>query len=578
MGCSICLDDFTQADGDAKRATALPCGHMFHNDCLQEWFFGAAAAAVNQRRPERRRCPLCSAATDPAKMIRLFPSDGDDLDKYITGWRDAPNELFFVNADGTGGAADMDRLRLKHTKLLEDLMDFNHSMQGYIMSLHSCRSETRFRELGVKVRTVIMDLGRERGEDVADQLLVTINALENAAGEFSAMKNELARSNRACKTTEHKLLKERAQVQEEHKRTEENVKITAAKMATVEERILEVNKRWREAVASDRANQARTAELEAQKNSLLCQQRELTNKEQKLLLDTNIKISNIRNTTEAELASMRAKVAEAEQRAAIAERERAATHKKNCAMADQMKALQAKSLKRLSAAGPSKPQTFDTADKDRQITALRKELQNAQSKLASLGFPTPERRIMRNATNPDRDVFVDLTRSSSPASHDGRDTSPVTPREGQTIPSQASSSSIATVRAGIASPTPSRRKDKKRRRTSMSVETENLDDEMDDKSHPMLPGSALANLAAPLITSRAANLALARSASTNDFTSRDKHGTDHASSSKLNEKRKRRSADASTASNTSQSKKNYDWLEKKKIGVKLGPKHRPKEK
>ena len=112
MGCAICLDDFNQADGETKRATALTCGHIFHYDCLQTWFYGPTAA-VTHRPNHQLRCPLCAGQTDPAKMVKLFPSDGDDLDKYLSGqqqWELVPLQ---------GEAAD-DHKNLK--QLLADLM------------------------------------------------------------------------------------------------------------------------------------------------------------------------------------------------------------------------------------------------------------------------------------------------------------------------------------------------------------------------------------------------------------------------------------------------------------------------
>jgi len=46
--CSICLSDFD----DGETLKKLPCGHLFHDDCVASWL---------QR---NKRCPLCVRAID----------------------------------------------------------------------------------------------------------------------------------------------------------------------------------------------------------------------------------------------------------------------------------------------------------------------------------------------------------------------------------------------------------------------------------------------------------------------------------------------------------------------------------
>lgn len=51
--CNICLEDFAEGN-EVQR---LPCGHMFHNHCIQEWFLRS------------RSCPLrCEPGTLPRKV------------------------------------------------------------------------------------------------------------------------------------------------------------------------------------------------------------------------------------------------------------------------------------------------------------------------------------------------------------------------------------------------------------------------------------------------------------------------------------------------------------------------------
>ena len=42
--CIICLENMIKGE----RVKILECGHMYHNDCIMEWF------------KHKRECPLCS--------------------------------------------------------------------------------------------------------------------------------------------------------------------------------------------------------------------------------------------------------------------------------------------------------------------------------------------------------------------------------------------------------------------------------------------------------------------------------------------------------------------------------------
>lgn len=46
MECVICLDNFQENEC----IVVLPCAHMFHYTCLDQWFL----------RDEEEKCPLCS--------------------------------------------------------------------------------------------------------------------------------------------------------------------------------------------------------------------------------------------------------------------------------------------------------------------------------------------------------------------------------------------------------------------------------------------------------------------------------------------------------------------------------------
>jgi C4-type Zn-finger protein len=52
ISCSICLREFFIR----QRVDTLPCGHVFHERCISEWF-----TTQNTRNTQKRvKCPLCN--------------------------------------------------------------------------------------------------------------------------------------------------------------------------------------------------------------------------------------------------------------------------------------------------------------------------------------------------------------------------------------------------------------------------------------------------------------------------------------------------------------------------------------
>ena len=56
--CSICLDEVTEAD-EGGNVTILPCGHTFHNLCMNGWLLA---------KPEGE-CPTCKGTIEGAQNI-----------------------------------------------------------------------------------------------------------------------------------------------------------------------------------------------------------------------------------------------------------------------------------------------------------------------------------------------------------------------------------------------------------------------------------------------------------------------------------------------------------------------------
>lgn len=127
------------------RGTALPCGHIFHWSCLESWFFGPSA--VNTSRSNNRRCPLCSKQTNPASRIKLFPSDGEDLTTYLDGQRQQSMPAINENGDLI---EDAEENVPRYNQLLNDLIDFNTSIQNYVMAVHTTRLDYVYKS-GIRI-------------------------------------------------------------------------------------------------------------------------------------------------------------------------------------------------------------------------------------------------------------------------------------------------------------------------------------------------------------------------------------------------------------------------------------------
>ena len=72
MGCRICLDAYTPDE----RPAALPCGHVFHHACLQDWLTTRTHGALPSG------CPLCKAPAALTDLVPLWASD-TDLKQYV---------------------------------------------------------------------------------------------------------------------------------------------------------------------------------------------------------------------------------------------------------------------------------------------------------------------------------------------------------------------------------------------------------------------------------------------------------------------------------------------------------------
>ena len=82
MGCRICLDAYTPDE----RPAALPCGHVFHHACLQDWLTTRTHGAVPSG------CPLCKAPAtlaDLERPRRRYEPRANAVPELYAGWRQA---------------------------------------------------------------------------------------------------------------------------------------------------------------------------------------------------------------------------------------------------------------------------------------------------------------------------------------------------------------------------------------------------------------------------------------------------------------------------------------------------------
>ncbi|GMY23753.1 e3 ubiquitin-protein ligase rnf5 [Fagus crenata] len=75
--CSICYEDLKPLSEYLQAIT--PCGHVFHEHCLQRWFGYCSSAK------KKRSCPVCKQTCSAKNVNRLyFQSVGDSNDQNLT--------------------------------------------------------------------------------------------------------------------------------------------------------------------------------------------------------------------------------------------------------------------------------------------------------------------------------------------------------------------------------------------------------------------------------------------------------------------------------------------------------------
>lgn len=76
--CSICIENISGFENGGVLAT--PCGHVFHGDCLKQWFqtrfgdydWGQFSPRTKKRRMESGPCPMCKKELELDRCIKIF--------------------------------------------------------------------------------------------------------------------------------------------------------------------------------------------------------------------------------------------------------------------------------------------------------------------------------------------------------------------------------------------------------------------------------------------------------------------------------------------------------------------------
>lgn len=109
FSCEICAEEF-MADTD-KKVSAISCGHVFHENCLNCWF-------GTQRKQNRRvNCPKCRTPSSANRMIRLYLFGTSSCTENTPA--NATERPISDNATNPSNNADLDRGVLLSNEIIE---------------------------------------------------------------------------------------------------------------------------------------------------------------------------------------------------------------------------------------------------------------------------------------------------------------------------------------------------------------------------------------------------------------------------------------------------------------------------
>lgn len=307
MGCGICLEAYT-AD---ERPAALPCGHIFHANCVHDWLNSRSHGALPAG------CPLCKATASPSSILPLWPGDADDFHQYVAVHSQSNDESH---------------------QLLMSVRDLVFAIQSYAMAAHGLRSAAMAR--AASTVQVALQRGAIRDAHAASSLQDALAALHRAVAQAEHLSRHLS--------TAHTSLAERARRlhAQEVRGREDRIALDAAKRKFHKERILWKQKQ-KQVLAAQAEVEAHATSMRERENALQTEKITYMARAQESIAQAkSASAEAIRRAALAEQAAQQ-QVAQAEEQMHRAE-ERAAdvaealeeTRARNQRLADQMRDMQ----------------------------------------------------------------------------------------------------------------------------------------------------------------------------------------------------------------------------------------------
>ncbi|EPQ27102.1 uncharacterized protein PFL1_05386 [Pseudozyma flocculosa PF-1] len=387
MGCAICLDGFSQDASDEQRPVALACGHLYHLDCLEQWYQTSDRA----RRNKHHLCCLCKTTTPRDGLVKLFPQESGDLDRYLASHKAEIDERLLQpahpppsdhHAHPTGDRDYADvraaAVRKEHdeaNKLLGSLLDLNQHLQHWVQAVHGVRVETVVRS-GSKIRKLVADLtdGQQLATNARGDLDASLSSLEAAVKSLDAQRTAFSEAERLLSQQKARY---RVKSNDLRGRAEDHAK----KLADAEKRFAELRAERKavediiaKAVKTTEEQQKREASLAERTEALEVQQRELEAQRRQLRLETAQKARAMEQTLQDRTLEAQDKVAKSAERENEAVRERDAVLQKNNQLADQLRVLQSEVKK-------ARMKLDKKTDEAKETTRLRKKLAETQQQL-----------------------------------------------------------------------------------------------------------------------------------------------------------------------------------------------------
>lgn len=311
MGCSICLDTYTQEN----RPAALPCGHIFHHACILDWLSTRNHSALPSG------CPLCKAPATTSSVLPLWPTDDLDFGQYVASH-----------------SADPSACNGAHGGLLASVRDWVFSMQAYAMAAYGLQSSAMSKashRIGTCHRGLVQHaLAEQHMHNAMQALTQAVVHAERLSRELAQRTSSLDENNRQVHLRQVQLRNEQQHLDTlrqklEHERTSLKHKLKHAAQTK------------RELAEQHDALERRGQSMEKE------QQAQAMRTQEAIACAKSQSAEAIRKAALAEEAAMQ-RASEAEDRARAAEEHASdmadalhATRAKNQSMADQMRALQA---------------------------------------------------------------------------------------------------------------------------------------------------------------------------------------------------------------------------------------------